>query len=236
MRKSHLFLTTFSLCAVTTCFTVPALAQDTTVQDNSQRPIVYPTARIANYQAIPLNDVLLSVDVIEAQEIKQSTATTVSDLIAQKTGIEFSRNGGPGAVTSHFLRGQESKNYIMLIDGVRVHTNAIGSLLMPEISISQIEKIEVLKAMRRPFMARRPLAGSLILSPNQIHCGIAALYRLNMAAMTQLRSAQVFPNILTVLTCHLLAQVLRQKVMMCEQPPSQIRTRMAIATIIMISL
>lgn len=145
MRKSHLFLTTFSLCAVTACFTVPALAQDTTVQDNSQRPIVYPTARIANYQATPLNDVLLSVDVIEAQEIEQSTATTVSDLIAQKTGIEFSRNGGPGAVTSHFMRGQESKNYIMLIDGVRVHTNAIGSLLMPEISISQIEKVEVLK-------------------------------------------------------------------------------------------
>ena len=68
MRKSYLFLTTFSLCAVT-CFTVPALAQDTTVQDNSQRPIVYPTARIANYQATPLNDVLLSADVIEAKEI-----------------------------------------------------------------------------------------------------------------------------------------------------------------------
>ena len=145
MRKPHLFLTSVSLCAVTACFTVPALAQDTTVQDNSQRPIVYPTATIANYQATPLNDVLLSVDVIEAQEIEQSTATTVSDLIAQKTGIEFSRNGGPGAVTSHFLRGQESKNYIMLVDGVRVHTNAIGSLLMPELSISQIEKIEVLK-------------------------------------------------------------------------------------------
>ncbi|MGB2464598.1 MAG: TonB-dependent receptor, partial [Candidatus Puniceispirillaceae bacterium] len=159
MRKSHLFLTTFSLCAVTACFTVPVLAQDTTVQDNSQRPIVYPTARIANYQATPLNDVLLSVDVIEAKEIKQSTATTVSDLIAQKTGIEFSRNGGPGAVTSHFLRGQESKNYIMLIDGVRVHTNAIGSLLMPEISISQIEKIEVLKGNASALYGEAAIGG-----------------------------------------------------------------------------
>ena len=159
MRKPHLFLTSVSLCAVTAFFTIPALAQDTIIQDNSQRPIVYPTATIANYLATPLNEVLLSVDVIEAKEIEQSTATTVSDLIAQKTGIEFSRNGGPGSVTSHFMRGQESKNYIMLVDGTRVHNNAIGSLLMPEISISQIEKIEVLKGNASALYGEAAIGG-----------------------------------------------------------------------------
>ena len=159
MRKPHLFLTSVSLCAVTACFTVPALAQDTTIQDNSQRPIVYPTATIANYQATPLNDVLLSVDVIEAQEIEQSTATTVSDLIAQKTGIELSRNGGPGAVTSHFLRGQKSANYVLLVDGIRVHGDAYSSVIMPELSISQIEKIEVLKGNASALYGEAAIGG-----------------------------------------------------------------------------
>ena len=160
MRKPHLFLTTISFWAVTACFTTPALAQDSTnPQSTSERPIVYPSVSIANYQSIPLNDVLLSVDVIDARQIQQSTANTVSDLIAQKTGIEFSRNGGPGSVTSHFMRGQESKNYIMLVDGVRVHTNAIGSLLMPEISISQIEKIEVLKGNASALYGEAAIGG-----------------------------------------------------------------------------
>ncbi|MCH1515114.1 MAG: TonB-dependent receptor, partial [Alphaproteobacteria bacterium] len=146
MRKPHLILTTLSLCAASASFIVPALAQDTTnTQNTSERPIVYPSASIANFQPLPLNEVLLSVDVVTSEEIERSTASSVSELIAQKTGIEFSRTGGPGAVTSHFLRGQGSKNYIMLVDGTRVHTNALGSLLMPEISVAQIEKIELLK-------------------------------------------------------------------------------------------
>jgi len=159
MRKPHLFLTSFGLCAVTACFTAPALAQETTIQDNNERPIVYPTATIANYQTTPLKDVLLSVDIIEAQEIEQSTATTVSDLIAQKTGIEFSRNGGPGSVTSHFLRGQKSVNYVLLVDGIRVHGDTYSNVITPELSISQIEKIEVLKGNASALYGEAAIGG-----------------------------------------------------------------------------
>ena len=157
MLSSKPIFLTLACCSVLAITHQSAIAQSPAGQ--TERPIVYPSAAIANYQATPLNDVLLSVDVIEAAEIEQSTATTVSDLIAQKTGIEFSRNGGPGAVTSHFMRGQESKNYIMLVDGVRVHTNAIGSLLMPELSISRIEKIEVLKGNASALYGEAAIGG-----------------------------------------------------------------------------
>ena len=157
MLYSKLVILTLACCSVLAITHQSAIAQSPSGQ--TERPIVYPSAAIANYQATPLNDVLLSVDVIEAAEIEQSTAFTVSDLIAQKTGIEFSRNGGPGAVTSHFMRGQESKNYIMLVDGVRLHTNAIGSLLMPEISIAQVEKIEVLKGNASALYGEAAIGG-----------------------------------------------------------------------------
>ena len=160
MRKPHLILTTLSLCASSASFIVPALAQDTTnTQNTSERPIVYPSASIANYQATPLNDVLLSVDVIEAEEIEQSTATTVSDLISQKTGIEVSRTGGPGSVTSHFLRGQESKNFVLLVDGARVHGDSSSNVILPELSISQIEKIEVLKGNASALYGEAAIGG-----------------------------------------------------------------------------
>ena len=57
------------------------------------------------------------------------------------------------------MRGQESKNYIMLVDGVRLHTNAIGSLLMPEISIAQVEKIEVLKGNASALYGEAAIGG-----------------------------------------------------------------------------
>ena len=146
MRKPHLILTTLSLCAASTSFIVPALAQDTTnTQGTSERHIVYPSASIANFQPLPLNEVLLSADVVTSEEIERSTASSVSDLIAQKTGIEFSRNGGPGAVTSHFLRGQKSANYVLLVDGIRVHGDTYGNVITPDLAIAQIEKIELLK-------------------------------------------------------------------------------------------
>ena len=146
MRKPHLILTTLSLCAASASFIVPALAQDTTnTQNTSERPIVYPSASIANFQPLPLNEVLLSVDVVTSEEIERSTASSVSEVIAQKTGIEFSRTGGPGAVTSHFLRGQKSANYVLLVDGIRVHGDTYGNVITPELAIAQIEKIESLK-------------------------------------------------------------------------------------------
>ena len=146
MRKPHLILTTLSLCAASAGFIVPASAQDTTNRQNtSERPIVYPSASIANFQPLPLNEVLLSADVVTSEEIELSTASSVSELIAQKTGIEFSRNGGPGAVTSHFLRGQKSANYVLLVDGIRVHGDTYGNVITPELAIAQIQKIELLK-------------------------------------------------------------------------------------------
>ena len=157
MLYSKPIFLTLACCSVLAITHQSAIAQIPSGQ--TERPIVYPSAAIANYQATPLNEVLLSVDVIEAAEIEQSTATTVSGLIAQKTGIEFSRNGGPGSQTSHFMRGQKSKNYIMLVDGVRVHTNAIGSLLMPELSIAQIEKIEVLKGNASALYGEAAIGG-----------------------------------------------------------------------------
>ena len=160
MRKPHLILTTLSLCAASASFIVPALAQDTTTtQNTNERPIVYPSASIANFHPLPLNEVLLSADVVTSEEIERSSASSVSELIAQKTGIEFSRTGGPGSVTSHFLRGQKSENFILQVDGIRVHTDSFGNVIMPELSISQVSRIELLKGNASALYGEAAIGG-----------------------------------------------------------------------------
>lgn len=93
----------------------------------------------------PLADVLSSLSVITRKDIERSQAQTLADLLQGEAGFEFGRNGGPGAVTSFFLRGQDSINTAILVDGIRAPVDQIGSLLVIDIPIQQIERIEILR-------------------------------------------------------------------------------------------
>lgn len=93
----------------------------------------------------PLADVLSSVSVITRADIERSHAQSLADLLQGEAGFEFARNGGPGAVTSFFLRGQNSINSVIVVDGVRSSVDQIGSLLVIDIPLHQIERIEILR-------------------------------------------------------------------------------------------
>ena len=67
MLSSKPVFLTLACCSVLAIAHQSAIAQSPSGQ--TERPIVYPSAAIATYQATPLNEVLLSVDVIEVAEI-----------------------------------------------------------------------------------------------------------------------------------------------------------------------
>ncbi|PIT75018.1 TonB-dependent siderophore receptor [Limnohabitans sp. G3-2] len=99
----------------------------------------------ANRSAQALSDVLSSATVITRQEIEKSQAPTLADLLQGEVGFEFGRNGGPGAQTSYFLRGQNSTNVVVLVDGVRSQTDSGGNLTLTDIPLALIERVEVLR-------------------------------------------------------------------------------------------
>ena len=78
---------------------------------------INPVVVSATLMEQPLSQVLSSVSVITRQDIEKTQAATLADLLQGEAGFEFGRNGGPGTVTSFFLRGQNSSNVALLIDG-----------------------------------------------------------------------------------------------------------------------
>lgn len=104
-------------------------------------PVVITGARIEQ----PLSQALTSVSVITRQEIEKSQSSTLADMLQGEAGFEFGRNGGPGTTTSFFLRGQESINAVVMIDGVRSQVDSLGSLQVLDVLLSQIERIELLR-------------------------------------------------------------------------------------------
>ncbi|MCA3237990.1 MAG: TonB-dependent receptor domain-containing protein [Curvibacter sp.] len=93
----------------------------------------------------PLADVLPSLTLITRTDIERTQAPSLADLLQGEAGFEFGRNGGPGNVTSFFLRGAASTNLVVLIDGVRTQVDGFGNLTAIDIPLSQIDRIELLR-------------------------------------------------------------------------------------------
>ena len=104
-------------------------------------PVVISATRLEQ----PLSEVLASVSVITRQDIDKSQAPSLADLLQGEAGFEFGRNGGPGSTTSFFLRGQNSINVVLMIDGVRSQVDGIGALQITDMPLAQIERVEILR-------------------------------------------------------------------------------------------
>lgn len=122
--------------ACTTLICLPPLAAA-----QSAEPIVVIGAR----EPLPAAKVAADVVVISAERIAASTADSVEDLLRREAGVQLSRNGGPGANASVFIRGAGSGNVLLLIDGVRVGSATLGQAEFESLSLASIERIEVLR-------------------------------------------------------------------------------------------
>ena len=60
------------------------------------------------------------VTVITAEDIRQSGAGSVTDLLRTLGGVEITQNGGLGSSSSVFIRGANSDHTVVLVDGVRI--------------------------------------------------------------------------------------------------------------------
>ncbi len=88
-------------------------------------------------------EVLADNVVITAQDIARSGGTSLADVLQRQRGIEISRNGGPGAQSSVFVRGTDNKQSIVLVDGVRVGSSTSGGASWNAIPLSQIDRVEI---------------------------------------------------------------------------------------------
>ena len=108
-------------------------------------PQLAETVVTATRVAQPLSDVVADVSIIDRAQIERSGAVGLADVLKRLPGIEITRNGGPGATTSVFLRGAESRFTAVYIDGVRVDSQATGGAAWEAIPLALVDRIEVLR-------------------------------------------------------------------------------------------
>ena len=126
-------LTTLMLAMAAPC----ALAQNTL--EKILAPVVITATRTAQAQA----DVLSDNIVIGAAEIARAGAGSLIDLLQKQRGIEVVRNGGPGTAASVLMRGANSNQNVVLVDGVRIGSSTLGTANWSALPLSAIERVEI---------------------------------------------------------------------------------------------
>ncbi|MDX4036097.1 TonB-dependent receptor plug domain-containing protein [Aliarcobacter skirrowii] len=106
-----------------------------------------------------LKDVTANVDVITAQEIEDRKFKTVIEALNSLSGVSISSNGGIGTLTQVYLRGMNSGNTLVLIDGIRYNNPYDGSVDFAHLMINDIEKIEVIKGAQSSIWGADASAG-----------------------------------------------------------------------------
>lgn len=84
------------------------------------------------------------VRVITAQDIRASGAATLAEVLASLGGMETVSTGGQGQPSGVFIRGANSAQTVVLVDGVRIGSATLGTVPMESLPLALIERVEVL--------------------------------------------------------------------------------------------
>jgi vitamin B12 transporter len=115
-------------------------------------------------------DVGRSITVISAEEIKNSGVTTVSELLAKQEGIYVVGAGqNPGMTSSIFMRGANSNQTVLLIDGVRItDPSAINNAIdASELSLVNISRIEIVRGSHSTLYGSAAIGGVINIITNK---------------------------------------------------------------------
>ena len=135
--RTLLLLSVFS-SAVTAV--VSANAQSSS--DTSMAPIVVTAARVTQLQT----DALPFTTIISAEDIRKSQAVDLPALLRREAGIQFTQNGGIGQSSGLFVRGAETRQTLILLDGVPLtKQDASGTVSIEHLMLDQIDHIEIVR-------------------------------------------------------------------------------------------
>jgi vitamin B12 transporter len=147
-----------------------ACLQAASAQDNPQGTQVLPTIVVSPTTIpTPLNEIASSVTVITAGDIERQQYRTLPDALSAVPGLNVVQTGGPGGLTSIFIRGTNSNHVKVLIDGVDASdpSSPHNAFDFAHVLTGDIAQIEVLRGPQRGLYGYDAIGGVITMPPRR---------------------------------------------------------------------
>jgi vitamin B12 transporter len=95
-------------------------------------------------------DVGSAITVVTREQLEKQESVEVSDVLRSVPGLDLTRYGTPGSLTSLFTRGTNSTQTLVLIDGVRMNSPYFSGYDWSGLTTENIDRIEI---ARGPYSA-----------------------------------------------------------------------------------
>ena len=169
MNPSHSFaLTTLALFS-----TFPALAAD--AQPAHSDAVVVTATRFSE----PDSGVAANVSVITRQDIRNTPAQNLPDVLSTRAGVDVRQLGGAmGRNATVDMRGfgaTATSNTLILVDGLRVNPLDMGSIIWSSIPLESVERIEIMRGSGTVLYGDGATGGVINIITNKSGNPVAAL-------------------------------------------------------------
>ena len=159
-----ILLSTAALLGVlsaTTAQAQPAAAPDVAGAEasNAVRGVVVTANRAPTASA----EVAQAITVLDRAQIEASQAILLPDLLSRTAGVTLSRNGGPGGVTALRIRGAETDQTLVVIDGVRLNDVAQpgAGYNFANLLTGDVARVEVLRGAQSTLWGSQAIGGGV---------------------------------------------------------------------------
>ena len=121
----------------------------------------------ATRTATPRESLIADVSVVTQEEIRESGAMSLSEILRRQSSIEIQSNGGLGQVSAIHLRGNSSQSAVVLLDGIRIGSATVGFAAFERIPLEQIERIEIVRGATSSLYGSDAIGGVIQIFTNK---------------------------------------------------------------------
>ncbi len=118
-----------------------------------------PMVVTATRTEVPLNQLTTSLTVITSEEIRERQSELVSEVLRDVAGVNVVQTGSMGTATSVFIRGSESNQVLVLIDGVEINSTTTGAYDFANLMTENVDRIEVLRGAGGTLYGSQAIGG-----------------------------------------------------------------------------
>ena len=113
----------------------------------------------ANRQVEARNDSSAANTVFTREDIDRLQPRSVTDLLQRVPGVQVAQAGGRGSLPGIYIRGTQSAQSLVLVDGQRIGNATSGDSNLQHLNIEQIERVEVLRGSRSVIYGSDAIGG-----------------------------------------------------------------------------